>query len=61
MAERNEGGDPERLSPAELVTASAASKMVASTATYPHEVIRSYMHIQGSGAFSGLGDTCRKV
>jgi hypothetical protein len=26
---------------------SAFSKMVASTATYPHEVIRSYMHVTG--------------
>lgn len=61
VAERREDGDPERLHASELIGASAASKMVASTATYPHEVIRSYMHIQGTGAFSGLGDTCRKV
>lgn len=61
MAERNEGGNPELLKPAELVCVSAASKMVASTATYPHEVIRSYMHIQGTGAFRGLTSTSRKV
>lgn len=61
VADRNEGGDPEKLRPGELICVSAASKMVASTATYPHEVIRSYMHIQGTGAFAGLGDTCRKI
>ncbi|GAB4818386.1 hypothetical protein N2152v2_005432 [Parachlorella kessleri] len=56
----HEGGEKERLTMFELVLASAASKMVASTATYPHEVIRSRMHIAGTGAFSGLMRTCRQ-
>lgn len=45
----------------ELVFTSAASKMVASTATYPHEVVRSRMHVSGSGAFVGFRTTCRTI
>ena len=59
-AERR-GADPDQLDAAELVVASAASKMVASTATYPHEVIRSYMHVTGSGPWRGLAPACRTI
>ena len=49
------------MKPQELVAASAASKMVASTATYPHEVLRSHMHIEGTGPIKGLATTCERV
>lgn len=60
-AQRSEGCRADALGPGALICVSAVSKMVASTATYPHEVIRSYMHIEGSGAFSALGSVCRKI
>lgn len=37
----------DELTATELVVTSAMSKMVASTITYPHEVVRSYMHVTG--------------
>jgi hypothetical protein len=40
----------DELSASELVVTSAFSKMVASTITYPHEVVRSYMHVTGVAA-----------
>ncbi|KAL4419421.1 hypothetical protein ABPG77_006348 [Micractinium sp. CCAP 211/92] len=54
-----DGGD--KLNMYELILASATSKMVASTATYPHEVVRSRMHIAGTGAFTGFARTCRQI
>lgn len=55
----SDGGD--KLNMYELILASATSKMVASTATYPHEVVRSRMHIAGTGAFTGFARTCRQI
>ncbi|KXZ43456.1 hypothetical protein GPECTOR_90g543 [Gonium pectorale] len=49
------------LSVWELVATSAFAKVVASTATYPHEVIRSYMHLSGSGPLSGLREAVTAV
>ncbi|KAI7842493.1 hypothetical protein COHA_003847 [Chlorella ohadii] len=63
FAARHADGGPnsEKLNLYELILASATSKMIASTATYPHEVVRSRMHIAGTGAFTGLLRTCRQV
>ncbi|KAG2482338.1 hypothetical protein HYH03_018726 [Edaphochlamys debaryana] len=52
---------PEPLTVPELVATSAFAKVVASTATYPHEVVRSYMHLSGSGPLSGLRDAVLAV
>jgi solute carrier family 25 (mitochondrial folate transporter), member 32 len=57
----NPGHSSDKLSMIELIVASAASKMVASTATYPHEVVRSRMHVAGTGAFNGFSRTCKEI
>lgn len=48
------GRSVEELHPVDLVAAATISKMIASTMTYPHEVIRTQMHIKGSGPILGL-------
>lgn len=53
--------DNKDLNTLELVTASAVSKMIASTATYPHEVLRSHMHVTGSGPFTGFLQVAQEV
>lgn len=53
--------DNKDLNTLELVTASAVSKMIASTATYPHEVLRSHMHVTGSGPFTGFSQVAKEV
>jgi solute carrier family 25 folate transporter 32 len=60
LAERS-GARPDALSTGELVAASSASKMVASLVTYPHEVVRSRMHVEGSGPFRGAARICAAV
>ncbi|GAB5361971.1 hypothetical protein AAMO2058_000758500 [Amorphochlora amoebiformis] len=44
-----------------LVGASALSKLIAASCTYPHEVARSYMQVAGVGGLAGLRKACRHV
>jgi Mitochondrial carrier protein len=55
------GVEKDRLSTLDIFAASCVAKLVASTSTYPHEVVRSHMHVGGGGAFSGLIQTCGTV
>ena len=51
----------DEIAPMDLMLASAFAKMIASTLTYPHEVIRSHMHVHGLGPFRGIGDLVRRI
>jgi len=44
---------PDELTAADLALSSGVAKIIASTLTYPHEVLRSHMHVKGYGPFSG--------
>jgi len=43
----------DELTAADLALSSGVAKIIASTLTYPHEVLRSHMHVKGYGPFSG--------
>eukprot|EP00210_Caulerpa_lentillifera_P006835 g6534.t1 len=51
----------DRLTVQELIFASSVSKMVASISTYPHEVLRSHMHVKGTKPFCGLKQTIQTI
>ena len=52
--------EQDQLTATDLVGLSSLAKMVASTATYPHEVIRSQMHVSKAGAL-GVRAVCMRV
>lgn len=58
LVAEQQGTSPDTLAAQELVACSAFAKMVASTITYPHEVVRSYMHVSGSGPLNGFSEVC---
>lgn len=53
----------ETFVPGNILMASTVSKVLASTATYPHEIIRTRLQIQRTGAprYEGVLDACRKI
>lgn len=51
----------DQLSIDRLILASSLAKMVASTLTYPHEVIRSRMHLNGTKPFHGFGELLKVI
>lgn len=53
----------DQLGPRDILIASTVSKVLASTATYPHEIIRTRLQIQRTGIprYEGVRDACRKI
>jgi solute carrier family 25 (mitochondrial folate transporter), member 32 len=54
-------GHPKDVTTFDILLSSALAKMVASSVTYPHEVIRSHMHASGRGGFSAFLPIMKQV
>lgn len=50
-----------RLGVPEQVGASCVAQATASVVTYPHEVLRSHMHVEGSSSLRSMLHTLRQV
>lgn len=50
-----------RLGVPEQVEASCVAQATASVVTYPHEVLRSHMHVEGSSSLRSMLHTLRQV
>jgi hypothetical protein len=63
-ARANNNGQTRPLNAMELITASAASKVAATAAAYPHEVVRVRLQAQRADdrhRYSGVKDACKTI
>ena len=51
----------DELTASDLAFSSGIAKIIASTLTYPHEVLRAHMHVKGFGPFKGVLKLARDI